>query len=518
MLAAAVLAAAYLILSPASADLAAQTFRANLFADHGFLIWNNYWYAGHYLPGYSVIYPPLGALLGPRVLGALAAVAAAGCFGALARHRYGDRARLATWWFGAATVTNLITGRITFAIGLALALAAMLALQRERRLLAPLLAVFTALASPVAALFAVLAGVAVASGKHRRPAALVALAAFAVAGVMSLAFPTAGWFPFATTAFLPVPLFALAVLAFAPREERWLRRGILIYLALNIAVAVIHTPVGANAARLGALLGGPLLALVLVGRRPRVLAVLAVPLLYWQWVAPVRDFTDSLGDPSAHPSYFAPLVSELQRVAPQPTRIEVPPTRDRWESAYLPPEYPIARGWLRQLESGDFDLFTGGHLTPSSYRRWLDDQGIGYVALPDVDFDYLAQDEARLVASGVPYLRPVWRGEHWILYRVARARPLVGLEASDVPKGTATLTHLGPADFTVRLSEPGTYLARIHYTPYWQVTGGDACVEQAASAWGDNWTQIVARSAGTVSLSARFSFDGLLRRDESCSA
>src|SRR4051794_37114899 len=99
MLAAAVLAAIYLIASPASADLAAQTFRADLFADHGFLVWNNFWYSGHTLPGYTLISPPVGALLGPRLVGALAAVAAAGCFGALARHRYGERARLATWWF-----------------------------------------------------------------------------------------------------------------------------------------------------------------------------------------------------------------------------------------------------------------------------------------------------------------------------------------------------------------------------------------------------------------------------------
>jgi len=512
MLAAAALAAAYLIASPASADLAAQTFRANLFADHGFLIWNNFWYSGHYLPGYSVIYPPLGALLGPRLVGALAAVAAAGCFGALARHRYGERARLATWWFGAATVTNLITGRITFALGLALALAAMLALQRKRRVLAPLLTVLTALASPVAALFVVLAAVAVATGARRRPAAIVALAAVATAGVMSAAFPTNGWFPFAATAFLPVPLFALAILALAPREERWLRRGIVMYLVLNVAVAVVHTPIGANAARFGALFGGPLIALVLAGRRTRVLVALAVPLLYWQWVAPVRDFADALGDPSVHSAYFAPLVSELERIHPTPARIEVPATHDRWESAYLAPEYPIARGWLRQLESDDFGLFTGGNLTPAAYRRWLDDRAIAYVALPDVDFDYLAQDEAHLIAGGLPYLRPVWHNANWTLYRVAHAKPLVGEEAADAPRTDATLTHLGPADFTLDLRRAGTYLVRIHYTPYWHVNSGSACVEREG-----DWTRVVATQPGEVQISARLSLSGLLGREATCS-
>ncbi len=41
---AAALAAVYLVWAPASQDLAAATFRADLFADHGFAIWNNAWY------------------------------------------------------------------------------------------------------------------------------------------------------------------------------------------------------------------------------------------------------------------------------------------------------------------------------------------------------------------------------------------------------------------------------------------------------------------------------------------
>ncbi len=517
MLAAAVLSLAYLIWAPPTADLAAQTFRADLFAQHGFLVWNDFWYSGHYLPGYSVLYPPLGALIDPRVLGALAAVAAAGCFGAMARHRYGDRARLATQWFGAATVTNLLTGRITFALGLAVGLGALLALQRRRSALAPGLGALTALASPVAALFVAMATAAVARGDWKRPAIIVGATSLATALAMSLAFPTDGWFPFATTAFLPVPLFAIAVFYLAPRDEDWLRRGTAIYLGACIVFAVIHTPVGANVARLGALCAGPVLALVLIPRRTLLMAVLAVPLLYWQWVAPFRDVSDAAGDPSVHASYYTPLIAELdQLTGGRPARVEVPPTRDRGESALLAPSYPLARGWLRQLESDDFDLFTGGNLTPAAYRRWLDDHAVAYVALPNVNFDYLAKDEVALIRTGVPYLRPVWANPDWTLFRVARAQPIVGAEATDVPRSTATLTHLGPSDFTVDLAEPGTYLVRIHYTPYWQVTSGAACVERADPALGD-WTQLVARRAGEVTVNARFSLDGLLRNGETCS-
>src|SRR5438552_1649723 len=141
MLLAAPLALAYLIISPPSADLAAQVFRSDLFASHGFLLWSNDWYGGHYLVSYSVLFPPLGAALGPRLVGALGAIAAAGLFGAIARRRYGHRARVGVLWFGAGTATMLLTGRLTFALGVAVGLAALLALQRSRLGFAALLAV-----------------------------------------------------------------------------------------------------------------------------------------------------------------------------------------------------------------------------------------------------------------------------------------------------------------------------------------------------------------------------------------
>ena len=64
------LAAVYLIWSPPSADLAAQTFRTELFEAHGFEVWSNAWYGGIHLPGYSLLFPPLASVLGIRLVGA----------------------------------------------------------------------------------------------------------------------------------------------------------------------------------------------------------------------------------------------------------------------------------------------------------------------------------------------------------------------------------------------------------------------------------------------------------------
>ena len=152
-LVAAALGVAYLIVQPDSADHAAQVFRSGLFDSQGFAAWDNFWFGGHHLPGYGLLLPALGALIGPRLVGVLSAVIASLLFSAIAYRRFGERARLGVIWFATATSISLFTGRLTFALGVAVALAAVFAMQSGYRLLAIFFAALTPLASPVAALF-----------------------------------------------------------------------------------------------------------------------------------------------------------------------------------------------------------------------------------------------------------------------------------------------------------------------------------------------------------------------------
>ena len=449
------------------------------------------------------------------MVGALSAVAAAGLFGALARYRYGPRARLAILWFGAATASMLIAGQLTFALGVALGLGALLALQRGRPVLVVALGALTACASPVAGLFVALAGVTVAITPGWRAGVALAAATLAPIAALALAFPSSGYFPFVATAFLPVPLFAFAALVLLPVEERSLRIGVILYAALCLGLALAHTQVGANAARLGSLFGGPVLALGLAGRRPLALALLAVPLLYWQWAAPVRDLTNAAGDPSVEASYYAPLLAELERrTGGAPTRIEIPPTQNRWEADFVAPRFAIARGWLRQSEAEDFDLFTGDNLTPAAYRDWLHGRGIGYVALSDADPDYLAEDEVTVIRDAPRYLRPVWSNRHWRLYSVRGTPGLVSpaSQPSASAGSRARLVRVGPADFTLFVRRPGVFLVRVHPNRYWVVGSGRACVARSG-----DWTLVEARAPGPVRVSARFSLAALFGRDRQCS-
>ena len=80
----------------------------DLFARAGSTVYDTAWFGGHHTPGYSVLFPPLGALLGPLVVGALEAVATSALFAALARRHWGGGAAL--WgavWLGVGTGTLL---------------------------------------------------------------------------------------------------------------------------------------------------------------------------------------------------------------------------------------------------------------------------------------------------------------------------------------------------------------------------------------------------------------------------
>jgi hypothetical protein len=514
----ALLAGVYLGWAPPSTDLAAQTFRADLFAGHGFVIWSEAWYGGFHVLGYSVLFPPLAALVGVRVAGALAAVAAAALFALIAGRRFGDRASLGSLWFAAGAGAWLFTGRMTFLLGVAIGLAAVLAADARRLRLAAPLAGLSALASPVAGVFVGLAGIAVVLGAHagaRVAAAALALPPAAAIAVLALAFPTGGQAPFDFPSFVAVPLLAAGALWLLPPEQRVLRVGVVLYAALAIAMFAIPNPLGGNVVRLGALFAGPLAALCLRSQ-PLVLAAVAVPLIYWQLNAPIRDAAAGVGDPSTERAYYRPLLGELERrgtaTSDPPLRIHVPPTANRWEAVHVAERFPLARGWLRQLESGDFELFDEGALTAESYRAWLADHAVSYVAVPDADLDYLSRDEVALIDGGLPYLRLAWESADWRLYRFDEAPPLVSVIGARRGDGERPhLRRLGPAKFFLE-GAPGEYLIRIHWTPYWELDGADACAERDG-----DWTRIELRERGRVRISARLSVGALSGRDRTCS-
>jgi hypothetical protein len=505
--------AVWLLVDPRTPDLAAQVYRANLFREAGWTVWDSRWYAGHDVPGYSLVFPPLAALLGVRTVGALAVLTSAVLFERVARRAYGPVARWGAVWFALAALGDVWSGRITFALGVSFALAAVAVGTHggfARASLAVVLAALAAACSPVAgALLALAALTHSLVVRSPRSAVLLGGPALVVIALLVACFAEGGWEPYPLLSFLATLLAIGVFLLVLPRDAALLRTGALLYLAVCVACVAVHTPMGANVERYGVLLAGPLLVCSLLDPAARAgedargsvrgrvgVAVAGGALLViglWTVWGPVRETAAVAGNASTAASYYTPVERFVASHGGSAVRIEVPFTRGHWEAAWLAPRVSLARGWEKQLdERYDGVLLTKG-LTAASYYGWLRREAVSYVALPDAPLDPSSAQEGRLIEAGLPYLREVRRTRHWRIYVVLDATPLA--------QGPGVLLGVGHDWFALRARMRGRFLVRVHFTRYWTVTGGRACV----SAGVGGWTAVSAREPGVVRVTARFS-------------
>jgi hypothetical protein len=554
---------AYLIAAPASPDLAAASYRSSLFSSAGFTLWDNSWYGGHHLPAYSLLSPGLGALIGPQPLAAISMILATVLFTQVINGCFTPRAvRIATVWFAIGASVSLLSSRVPFDLGLAIGLGAVLVARRGHMWSTLALSVLTAIASPVAGAFLGLAfltwalasasvsagdrssgasagrgpgvgvGVGVGVGGTRIWAAALTLAALAPIALLAVAFPEGGAQPFVGSAFFPALAGVLVIGALIERPPadapvsttdalRLLRVGAGLYALALTGSYLVHTAVGGNADRLGALIGGPVAACVLTGasrRRRQALIVLAPFLLYWQANAPVADFSAAASDPAVASSYYTPLIGELHALGvgygARPARIEVVATADHWEARWLAPHVMLARGWERQLDTYRNGLFyDGAPLSAARYRAWLSENAVSYVALSDAPLDYSASSEARLVRGGrvggqAPYLKEIWHSRHWRLYAVQNATPLA--------QPPARLSGASSDTLKLDVPRPGSYTVRVHFTPYWALSAGSGSGSGCVSRGPGDWTEVQARRPGTFALVISFSLARVLAHGARC--
>jgi hypothetical protein len=221
---------------------------------------------------------------------------------------------------------------------------------------------------------------------------------------------------------------------------------------------------------------------------PAVAVVLiAVPLVWWAERNIGQELKRSR-DPSASESFYTPLITELEKRWDGTRRVEVIDPRTHWSSAYVAQKFPIARGWERQVDDARNPIFYGrARLDAASYRQFLDQYAVGWVALPDAKLDFAATSEARLVRKGLDYLTPVWRGGAWTLYAVSHAAPLVG--------GTLTATSVRRSSVTLQAPRAGASgVLQLHWSRWLQTDNG--CLRKQGE-----WTYVQAKKAGTVKVS-----------------
>jgi hypothetical protein len=519
-LAAAAMGVAYLIAAPETADMAAHTYRTWLWHQVGFATWNAQWYGGHHMAGYSLLYPPLAALAGTRLVGVVAGVAAVGLFAVLARRMAPTptAGALAAWLLLGGVMSNVVIGRMPFTLGIALAVGAW-ACARRSRPAAAVLSLASVWASPVAGVFLCVAAVAMLAGArlHRdRPSVpadwrtALALGGPAVMGGLTMAtlFPEGGSDHFVGTAFWPMLLVCLGALALVDPTRRTAIWAAGIYVAVLVGAFAIPNSLGQNALRPGVVLGPALLVLFARPRAPRAaLVVIAVALLYLQWLPAVRAVDEARGDPSTHAAFHDEVLRFLETRARPGERLEVPLTRNHWEATYLAQGYPLARGWHRQLDRKVNPLFYDREqpLTAERYERWLRKNAVRWVALPAAPLDFSAKAEKELLLEDLPFLELRHESPEWRIWEVLDTEPPVS--------GAARLTAAGADGFDLEATKPGPVIVRQHGTPYWTVADGDGCVSEDPAT---GWTRVDVRRAGMVRVRARFSASGVLRRDRRC--
>jgi hypothetical protein len=227
-------------------------------------------------------------------------------------------------------------------------------------------------------------------------------------------------------------------------------------------------------------------------------------LVFWQWISAERDLEKARKDPAAQAGYFDPLRKFLATL-PDQTRIEIPFTTSHWEGTEIAPTMALARGWLRQLDTGFNPVFYNGSLNRLTYASWLSENAVRYVALPDAKPDKSSYMERALIERGLPYLRLRWRSRNWRVYEVLLPAPFV-VPARDA---NITLARLGSDRLLLRVRRPGEAVVRVRWTPYWYAQGG--CVERDGA-----WTRVTAPKRGYLRLTTRFAPERVISRGRRC--
>ncbi|MCL2769227.1 MAG: hypothetical protein FWD42_03860 [Solirubrobacterales bacterium] len=554
----------WLIVAPRSPDLAAQAYRVGLWEHIGFVLWDNNWYAGHNMPGYSLTYPVLAALLGMRVVGAAAVVASVAIFREATLLAFGQRSRAATLWFAVAATGDLWIGRLSFALGVTFGLAAVLALLRgrqherehERRVVrwAAFWSALSAATSPVTGAFLLLCALAYwltsdapfgpagppvrsfappagpsgppsasprppagssrfsrlsrrgLSGRRVREPLALALPVLVVTLPVMAVFPEGGFEPYAAVSVISALAVTGAFLWALPRRERLLRCAAWLYVGANVAMIPPLTPMGSNVQRLAILFAGPLLLCALQrdgGMRAARRPRWAVGAIFGGialWVL------------------WGPVVQTLQNSEDPSTRAAYYAPLERWLATHHPGpvrvEVPFTRShWEAALLAPQVELARG-------WERQLDkryDIVLDSHNLTDAQYrgwlygdavSYVALPDVPLDGSSVSEARVITSSPPFLreVFHSAHWRVYQVLGAPPLARGPGRLTFLGHDRFALAARRAGTFAVRVHYTPWWTVTVGHASVTSSPG----EWTEVTVDRPGRVVIAARLTLGGLV--------
>jgi hypothetical protein len=422
-------AIAFFILRPGVSDLWAARARASA-VEHGVGLdyWFG-WFGGGSTPGnYSILTPYTSALIGTETLGALSAIAVTVLITVAVRDT--PHASVASAVGAVAVALNLWSGRVPFLFGGAAAVGAVIAVRHGKRTATVALTLFSILASPVAGAFVVmgLSGTFLTTRtKQYRPIIAYAVCTAGVAILLStLAFGAPGPEPFSNWLLLELVGGFLLLWLVAPPDH--MRTTFWVTVIAAVALWAIPNGLGSNMARF-VWFCLPV-AFAALSRRSSLWAALAVtPLLIVGSVTTATDLFDAT-EPVSSVSYYASLANRLDSLPDlRNHRLELVEHGGRAGYDALLDHAMLARGWETQEDQHLNGVLYQSPLDPITYKVWLDNNAVGYVALPATQVRNYP--EYTLVSAHTPsYLQRIWYDTKWDLFRVLDPTPIVGQPGS----------------------------------------------------------------------------------------
>jgi hypothetical protein len=465
-------AAAFLAIRPGVGDLWAALARQDA-ARAG--VGPGYWFAwfsGGSTPGaYSLLSPPVSAMIGAPLLGAIATVLVTPLVARVVAQTRSPE--LAVWIATLLTGLNLWAGRVPFAAGLACAAAALVALRSRRLVLTAMFAVLCGLFSPLAGVFLVLGLAAIALDPTTRSAAMVGgLSTLACLGATTAIFGSAGPEGFTTSAIIESLAVLLAFLI--ARPSRPVTLIIVLAAAMCALSAEVATPLGSNAIRL--IYTALPVAVVATARARRRLAVLAtLPALVWGTVSTGQELAIAAAPPSSV-SYYRPAITELSSLHNLAQyRVEVVPDGTHTAAYALVDLVAQAGGYETQADNKfDSVAHSDQPIDSTTFRQWLDDNAVGYVLLDRHPLK--STPEAKFVLEDPNYLTPIWQSHNWLLYAVRSPTPIVAR--------TARITDSDQAELRFSASRAGNLLVRVHWSNLLTIRGSShAAIHRSPDGW-----------------------------------
>jgi hypothetical protein len=477
-LVAATAAVAFLIVQPPVGDLWAARARQSAAAHGvGLTYWFS-WFGGGSTPGhYSIVTPYLSALVGAATIGAAATTAITPLCWRLVQ---GTKHPLAATW--TVTVTagfSLWSGRIPFALGTAVSVAVFIAVRGDRRWIAAVGALVAVLISPVSGVFIAfgLLGTLVVSRSHRRISATTIASVGVGLALVAVIYGSPG--PEGFTAGQAAATVVVLLLLLIARPPTFLAIVVLLAIIAIPLLVAIPNGMGSNFQRM-TWICLPVAVVATAGiRLPLAFGAAAVAV-----VSGARGTVSDIqvaAQPTSSAAYYSSLGHELDGVPNLSNyRVEVVADGTHTAAYALLEHAALARGYETQADNElNRVLMSWTDLTPVSYKIWLDNNSVGYVALPTMVVR--ANPEYSLVSTGtLPYLTTIWSNPDWVLMRVDHPNPIVA--------PPATMLDADQASVEIAVPRPGAVHIRVHWSAFLSVAGPSNSPRGLLANDGYGWT------------------------------